>query len=85
MKEGTPPPLPKLTFSKLEHISMKEGTPPPATKTSGFYAFQTGTHLNERRHPSPSAEAPIFSRFPNRYAPLPPLPKSHLPNWYIPQ
>ena len=29
-----------------------------------FLTFQTETHPNERRHPSPSTEAPVFSLFP---------------------
>ena len=64
MKEGTPSPCTRIpVFSRISswNIPQKKKAPlPPLPKPPFFHTFQTGTHLNERRHPFPLYLSPRF-------------------------
>ena len=51
--------------SKLEHSPMKKAPAPlpPLPKPPFFHTFLSGTHANERRHPS--TDPPVFSHLPH--------------------
>ena len=72
-----PPPLYRshrfLHFPNWNRLQWNNAPLPPLPKPSFFHVFETGIHPsklkfmhpNERRYPSPSSEAIVFSRLPH--------------------